>query len=312
LSFQIQASDPKNNPIVYSVVGSLPQGASFNTTTGVFSFRPASNVPSSLTLTFQASNGQTTISQSAQITISAQPSGTVGALSAMVYDAADYANGVLTPAPNVLVSSGSASGASATSGQVSVGGLLAGQDTLIVEAAGAPPAADSSAYVDAPLSANIIPGVVNTLDSPILLARASGGGSINPTGPTTVSNPGLGVTLTIQQGSAFGSNGQPYAGAISIGSLPSNTPVALPPGFAPCQLLVISPVGVTFNPPAQLTVSNADQLPPGAYVDLWAFAAQLGYSRVVSIGQVSADGKTITTTIGGVPGGTMLTSHQGL
>ncbi|HEY8065123.1 MAG TPA: hypothetical protein VIF40_10415 [Methylosinus sp.] len=98
-----------------------------------------------------------------------------------------------------------------------------------------------------------------------------------------ITNSALGVTLTIAPNSAFAADGTPYTGQVSIGSLPAGTPIGLPAGFAPCQLLVVSPTGVTFNPPAQLASA-----------------------RVVGIGQVSSDGACISTLIGGVPGGTAL------
>ena len=58
LSFTVKAADPAQNPITYGVVGALPAGATFNTTTGAFYFRPASNVPPSYSVTFTASNGK--------------------------------------------------------------------------------------------------------------------------------------------------------------------------------------------------------------------------------------------------------------
>ncbi len=306
LSFSVTATDPQNNPISYSVVGTLPTGATFNAATAAFYFRPSSTPPSSYTLTFQASNGKTTIAQTVSIAVTGTSTGAVGTLSSFVYDATNYANGVLTPVEGVVVTQGALSGVSAANGSITIAGLPAGQDTLLVSAAAAPPAPDGSSYVDTVVSANVIAGVINTLDTPLLLARASGGGMINGGAPTTVTNSSLGVTLTISPNSAFNADGAPYTGEVSIGALPPNTPVALPPGFSPCQLLVVSPVGVTFNPPAQLTVQNSDRLPAGAYVDLWAFDPALAYSRVVAIGQVSSDGKTVTTTTGGVPGGTVL------
>lgn len=306
LSFTVVAKDSGGKPVSYAYSGALPTGASFDVTTGAFKFRPQSNDPTSYSFTFQATNGKDVIAQTVPVTVTGSPSGTTAGLTAKVYDAVDYANGVLTPVPNVVVSVGAASATSDATGLVSLSGLPSGQDTLAVSAAGAAPAPDGALYLDTVVSAPLIAGVTNTLDGPILLARASGGGSINGSGATTITNPGLGVTLTIAPNSAFNADGTPYTGQISIGSLPPNTPVNLPSGFTPCQLLVISPTGVTFNPAAQLTVANNDKLPPGAQVDLWAFDPQLANARVVGIGRVSADGGSIATLIGGVPGGTIL------
>ncbi|WP_166671919.1 PKD domain-containing protein [Methylosinus sp. sav-2] len=307
VSFTVAASDSSGKPVSYAYSGALPSGASFDATTGAFKFRPQSNNPSGYSFTFQATNGKDVITLTVPVTVTGTPVGTTANLTAKVYDAVNYANGISTPVVGAAVSIGSISATSDATGAIALSGLPAGQGTLVVSAGGAGPAPDGSAYLDTVLPAPLIAGVVNTLDGPILLARASGGGTVGGgSGSTTITNSALGVTLTIAPNSAFTANGTPYTGQVSIGSLPAGTPIGLPAGFAPCQLLVVSPTGVTFNPPAQLTLANNDGLPPGAQVDLWAFDPQLASARVVGIGQVSSDGARISTLIGGVPGGTVL------
>ena len=306
VSFTVAASDSSGKPVSYAYSGALPSGASFDATTGAFKFRPPSNNPSGYSFTFQATNGKDVITLTVPVTVTGTPIGTTAGLTAKVYDAVNYANGVSTPVVGAAVSIGAIGATSDATGAIALSGLPAGQGTLVVAASGATPAPDGSSYLDTVLPAPLIAGVVNTLDGPILLARASGGGSVGGSGSTTITNSALGVTLTIAPNSAFTASGAPYTGQVSIGSLPAGTPIGLPAGFAPCQLLVVSPTGVTFNPPAQLTIANNDGLPPGAQVDLWAFDPQLASARVVGIGQVSSDGARISTLIGGVPGGTVL------
>ena len=306
VSFTVAANNSSGKPVSYAYSGALPQGASFDATTGAFKFRPQSNNPSGYSFTFQATNGKDVITLTVPVTVTGTPVGTTASLTAKVYDAVNYANGVSTPVVGAAVSIGSIGATSDATGAIALSGLPVGQGTLVVSASGAGPAPDGSPYLDTVLPAPLIAGVVNTLDGPILLARASGGGSVGGSGSTTITNSALGVTLTIAPNSAFTASGAPYTGQVSIGSLPAGTPIGLPAGFAPCQLLVVSPTGVTFNPPAQLTLANNDGLPPGAQVDLWAFDPQLANARVVGIGQVSSDGARISTLIGGVPGGTVL------
>ena len=306
LSFTIRAVDPTGKPVTYSLQGALPAGASFDVASGAFKFRPTTNFPASHPFVFHATNGKDVATMTVPVTVTGAPSGTTAALSAQLYDAVDYANGTLTPVVGANVTSEGSSATSGAGGDIALAGLSPGQATLVVSAAGAAPAPDGSRYLDTVTSASLIAGVTNTLDGPILLARSSGGAGVNPGGATTVTNSGLNVSLTIAANSAFNADGTPYTGEISIGSLPSGTPAGLPAGFVPCQLLVISPAGVTFSPPAKLTVENRDRLPAGAQVDLWAFDPRLATARVVGIGRVSADRTTIATEIGGVPGGSVV------
>lgn len=303
-TFSVSAKDPSGKTVTYAL-GGAPDGATCDVASGVFSFRPTNNSPASFPLVFTATNGKDVATLNVPLTITGAASGPT-ALTAQVLDAADYAAGKTTPVVGAIVSIGMVNVTSSAAGSVTLSGVPAGADTVQASAAAASPAPDGSTYLDGVISATLIAGVTNTLDAPILLARSSGGTGINSGGTTTVTDPNLGVTLTIAPNSAFNADGSPYTGKVSIGSLPPTTPVNLPLGFSPCQLLVISPAGVTFNPPAQMSVQNYDKLPAGAQLDLWAFDPQFANSRVVGIGQVSADGATIATFVGGVPGGTIL------
>ena len=305
VAFTVHATDPAGKPVSYTVAGSLPASATFNAATGVVTFHPTSNVPAAVTLAFTASNGTDSTTLSVPITITGSPNGTTAGLSALVFDAVDFAAGKRTPVSGAVVSVGGITATSSATGAVTLSGLAAGIDTLTVSAATAALAPDGTHYNDTVTSATLIAGVTNALDAPILLGRGGVGTAINPGGPTLVTNPTLGVTLTIAANSALNPNGTPYTGTVTLGSLPASTPVNLPQGFSPCQLLTVSPAGITFNPPAQLSVANADHLPAGTTVDLWAFDLALGSARVTGSGVVSTDGATIALTVGGVPGGTV-------
>ena len=305
LGFTIHATDPAAKPVSYALSSALPAGAAFNVATGAFSFHPASNVLASVSASFTATNGTDTVALTVPIAITGSPSGTTAGLVAQVYDAVDYAAGRLTPVSGAVVSTGGVSGTSSATGAVTLTGLPAGVDTLTVSAATATLAPDGTQYADTVVGAMLIAGVTNALDTPILLGRGGVGTPVNFGGATIVSNPTLGVTLTIAPGAANNPDGAPYTGTVTLASLPPGTPINLPPGFAPCQLLTVSPAGIVFNPPAQLTVANSDALPAGTTIDLWAFDSALGSARVTGTGQVSADGASISLTVGGVPGGTV-------
>ncbi len=303
LQLNISAIDSKSRPVTYAPVGALPSGAMFNAATGAFFFRPTSNSPSAYSFTFTATNGVDVASLTLPVSVTGAPTGST-ALNVQIYDAVDYAAGKLTPVSGALAKVGSVAATTAANGSTSLTGIPAGSDTVIVSAANAALAPDGSTYADTAIAASIIAGVTNTLNAPILLARNSGAGTaINGGGATIVANTTLGVTVTIAQNSAFNADGTPFTGHVALGSLPANTPVNLPPGYAPCQLFTLSPVGVTFNPPAQITVANSDKLPAGAQVDLWAFDPQFGNFRIVGVGQVSSDGQSVALQVGGIPSG---------
>jgi len=305
-SFLVRAADPAGKPVSYSLTSPLPTGAAFNAGTGAVTFHPTSNIPSQVTLTFSATNGTDTATLSVPIAITGAASGATAAVAAQVLDAVDYAAGKITPVSGAVVSSNGVSAASSSAGMVTLSGLLAGVDTLTVSAASAALAPDGTHYGDGLTSATLIAGVTNTLPGPILLPRGGVGSQIVPGATTTVANPALGITLAIAPGAALNPDGTPYTGTVTLGSLPASTPMSLPPGFSPCQIFTVSPAGITFNPAAQMTVANADHLPPGSTIDLWAFDTALGSARVTGTGTVSADGTSVLLTTGGLPGGTIL------
>ena len=74
LSFTTTASDPNDqvdDAITFSVTGALPPGATYDTTTGHFSWTPAPSDAGTYTLTFVASDGHATDSETITITVSA-------------------------------------------------------------------------------------------------------------------------------------------------------------------------------------------------------------------------------------------------
>lgn len=110
LNFTVVAKDPLGNPVNYSLAGALPTGATFDAASGAFSFRPTSNTPSTYNFTFQATNGKTLATLTVPVTVTGTPVGSQAGLTTQVYDATNYANGVLTPVAGVVVSSGALAG----------------------------------------------------------------------------------------------------------------------------------------------------------------------------------------------------------
>ncbi|MGD0721388.1 MAG: PKD domain-containing protein [Roseiarcus sp.] len=307
IGFTVHVVSTGPAPAVYSVqASSLPPGATFDPATGAFAYEPLTGSATPYEIIFFATDGVHSATQTVALAVVGQASGTTAALTVQVYNAVDYSRGLLTPVAGAAVTVAGVSATTGANGSATLSQLPAGAETIVVSGAGAGSTPDGAAYGGAVSSVVLIAGVTNIPLSPILLGEIGAGAPINPGGATVVRDAAVNATLTIAPGSAFNADGTPYVGAVTLGTLPANTPASLPQGFSPCQLLTVSPVGVAFNPPAQLTVANLDGLPAGASADLWAFDLALGASRVVGVGQISADGATISMKTGGVPGGTVL------
>ncbi len=68
VNFTVSASDADGDALSYSAT-SLPTGAGFNSSTGVFSWTPASNQAGQYSITFSVSDGNTTDAETIQITV---------------------------------------------------------------------------------------------------------------------------------------------------------------------------------------------------------------------------------------------------
>ena len=133
-----------------------------------------------------------------------------------------------------------------------------------------------------------------------MLPRMSAGTTVNPAQTTTVSNTNAGVTLTIPRNTATNQDGTMYSGPISIDMVPTDaTPRELPEEFQPSFIITIQPTGVRFANPVSVTFPNTDNLPPGSFTELFSLSEQGGFESV-GFGQVSFDGRTISTIAGGV------------
>jgi hypothetical protein len=103
LTFTITATDPDSDPVTLSVTPSpLPAHATFDGTTGAFSFRPTTDEVGSINLTFIASDGELTDSETITITVS--PPGATTTFSGRLLDATSAAAGFTVPVVTATVS----------------------------------------------------------------------------------------------------------------------------------------------------------------------------------------------------------------
>lgn len=147
---------------------------------------------------------------------------------------------------------------------------------------------------------DVISGIDNTLGMPAYLPE------LNSSGFRTVSSEDVilemagveGFQLKIFANSAtFPGGGK--TGVMGVTQV-SNDQVPMPPpgGLAPAWVLTLQPPGVRLNPPAQLTMPNANGLPPGQIIDIFSFDHDLQQFVSVGTATVQPDGATIVSDPG--------------
>jgi len=303
LSFTVTGSGG-TGPLTFSVTPlPLPANAGFNAITGEFSFSPDLSQVGEFELTFSVSDDTSTTSET--VTITVDHILIVTAFSGRILDANDFENGVTTPVVGATVSllGTGILAISNANGDFTLSGIPASSHVLDIDSSTAQLAPDGSAYAGFREEIELIAGVDNVVDRPFFLPRIAAE-SITPTNPnffTTVTNPTLGVTLTVPPGTAKDENGNDFTGELSISEVPRGlAPAELPDFLDPGLLITIQPVGVTFSTPVPITFPNIDNLPPGTQTDIWSLDAETGTFIVVGTGLVSADRTKIETIFGGI------------
>ncbi|MCZ6789325.1 MAG: hypothetical protein O7D33_05215 [Chloroflexi bacterium] len=306
LSFTVTGSDPDGDALIFGVTPlPLPPNMSFDSQVGLFTFTPAADQVGTFALTFAASDGQDTSSVSVTITVPGAPPGGVTAFSGRILDANDFEINITTPVVGATVSFLGTGQTAVTDAQgfFTVSNIPAGQQILDIDPATANAAPDGSTYAGFREQAELIANVTNVVERPFFLPRidATSLTTVNPGATTVVTNPNLGVTLTIPSNTAKDASGNNFTGQLSTSLVPRDlAPAALPEELDPGLLITIQPVGVTFVTPVPITFPNIDNLPPGSELDLWSLDANTGTFVIVGTMQVSADGTQLTTISGGI------------
>ncbi len=306
LAFTLSATDGNGDiPTFAASPAPLPDGMTLNAATGAFSFTPGESQVGDIALTFIASDGVLTDSESVIITVVGAAPGGITALSGRLLDTNDFVDGVETPIVGATVSllNTGISAVSDAAGNFVLSGVPSGQQVFDIDASTANPAPDGSPYAGFREALTLLAGVTNAVERPFFLPRIATASltTVDPQVETVVTNAELGVTLTVAPFSAFGPDGDDFTGQLSISEVPlALAPAALPEFLEPGLLITIQPVGVTFDPPAALTMPNTDNLTPGSIAQTWSLDPERGEFGVVGIGRVSTDGSVTETIAGGI------------
>ncbi|MBU3110063.1 putative Ig domain-containing protein [Clostridium lacusfryxellense] len=111
LTFVVSATDSDGDELTYSANG-LPTGATFNTSTKTFTWTPTTSQVGSYTPTFTVSDGQVTDSETPNITVAAQSSGTKIICSTVAQIQTALTNAA--PGDDIVIKAGTYTGAKTT------------------------------------------------------------------------------------------------------------------------------------------------------------------------------------------------------
>ena len=304
LTIQLGAADPDGDvPTFFATPIPLPAGARLDGATGTFTFTPGADQVGSFPITFSASDGEFTTSETVTVTVTHTP--VASSYSGRVIDTDDFVNGITTPVVGAIVQFIGTSAVTVTdaNGDFTLTGFTGDSQIIDIVGAAANPAPDGSTYAGFREAVPVIPNANRIVERPFYLPRidTSGEAIVDPAQTTVVENAGIGVSMTLAPGTAKAADGSDYAGPISISQVPGSiAPAALPTELDPELLITIQPVGITFDPPVRLTFANALDLPPGSDANLWSLEPDKGIFAIVGAMEVSADRSQVDTVMGGV------------
>lgn len=153
-----------------------------------------------------------------------------------------------------------------------------------------------------------IAGRDNTIGMPIFLLPIDTPNGLlvdETTGGTLTLADVPGFSLTIVPGSATFPDGS-KRGTVSVTMVhPDKVPMVPNFGQQPQFIVTIQPAGVHFNPPAAMTIPNADGFAPGQKTEMYSFDHDLGSFVSIGPGTVSDDGMVIASDpgVGVIKGG---------
>jgi RHS repeat-associated protein len=294
---KLQASTADGDPVAFSVRSSDPLPTGTLQADGTLVFDPAPGEAGTYTFTVVASDGTLEATQPVTLTVFGTAQAATS-ISGVVEDTGG------NPVAGVPVSLGTLQTTTAADGTYTLHFTgAAPSDTIAIHAdqVGGPVSyAPFSESISQNLGHPIDAGFDNVISRPAYLVAldTAGAVTVNPNQATTVTSSTLpGASLVIPAGSLRDQNGSPYAGKVSLTTVPPDrTPVPLPPGEHPAVAIMVEAVGspgtVLSLTGGTLTLPNAGGNSPGAQMWLNGENPVTGQVAPLGLGQVSGNGRT--------------------
>ena len=302
-TFQLAAFDADGDALRYFVEPlPLPAGMEFSSLTGELAFTPSLDQVGELDLEFAASDGRFRIDR--QFTISVPPPGGPTRLRGRVMQGLDE------PLPGVRLAIGEEEAFAGPDGYFDFPDLpVSGEVTLLIDGS---TAELPGTFATVPKVKNLIPGVENLMQDPIILMPLDtdsadliipGTTSEIDSAPVIKNGEEFApVTLTIPPNTAtWEETGEPFSGQMHITDIADNalSPQPLPRELDFSVYVAMQPFGVVYDEPVPISFPNVEDLVPGTRMEIFGLDHDTGEFVKFGDAEVSGDGQTVDS-IGGV------------
>ena len=302
-TFQLAAFDADGDALRYFVEPlPLPAGMEFSSLTGELAFTPSLDQVGELELEFAASDGRFRIHR--QFTISVPPPDGPTRLRGRVM------HGLDEPLPGVRLAIGEEEAFAGPDGYFDFPDLpVSGEVTLLIDGS---TAELPGTFATVPKVKNLIPGVGNLMQDPIILMPLDtdsadliipGTTSEIDSAPVIKNGEEFApVTLTIPPNTAtWEETGEPFSGQMHITDVADNalSPQPLPRELDFSVYVAMQPFGVVYDEPVPISFPNVEDLLPGTRMEIFGLDHDTGEFVKFGDAEVSGDGQTVDS-IGGV------------
>ena len=303
LSFVVGASDQDNDKVsLFSL--NIPEGASFDSDSGIFKWRPTSSQTGMHKIIFRGNDGLSGISKEITITVNEPAPNTPTGLTGRVIDSNSMAQGIILPIQGVRISVSDSTLIATTdsNGYFTLSNIPSGRIRASFDST-ASTGPKGVKYANFHGMINLTANTLNNTGRAFMLPRIDPDGmaEIERDKMTMVENPNLGVSVEVAANSVQNPDGTSFTGTLSLSDVPpSATPAQLPEQFSPSRIITLQPAGLVFTTPARVTFPNTENYAPGSEVEIYSLDSTQGRFYRSGKGRVTEDGSKIETIEGGL------------
>lgn len=304
LTFNVIALDSEDSAITLGISPlPLPDGMSFNNSSGEFSYTPTLAQVGSFELTFMAMTDDEALEETVTFTVP-QPDGNTRVTGTVLTTNRAPLAGVRLEIDNQETFSG-------VDGIFTFSDLnVSGSARLLVD--GSTVDRNLGVFATVPENINVIAGADNQIPAPVVLLPLDieSSDQVVPTQTSIITSraeTGIDgellepVVMTIPPNAARMEDGSQFVGEITITRVedPNDGPQPLPEDIGLSYYISVQPFGVVYPEPVPISFPNIENFPPGSMVDVFALNSQSGQFEKVGEALVSNNGRTVDS-IGGV------------